>query len=147
MIAQRAQLAGLTLTLPEGWLDITDDLPEGSPPTLAKTNGIGALQFSVARHQSGRGPCIQEHDLKSLLQKFSETHNLGAATGVRANSQSEGTCSLVADFRSEDEAIRAWYVSNGSDLVFATYTTQLIRDEHLSSELLESSAIVASIVW
>ena len=30
------QFCGLTFDMPAGWEDITDDLPEGSPPSLVK---------------------------------------------------------------------------------------------------------------
>jgi len=62
--------ADVRISLLEGWVDVTDDLPEGTPPTLAKPEGVGALQFSVAKYRAGAKPNVSEDDLEALLVKF-----------------------------------------------------------------------------
>ncbi|HSO31026.1 MAG TPA: hypothetical protein VLT33_00880, partial [Labilithrix sp.] len=60
--------AGLTMVIPDGWSDVTDDLPAGTPCTLARPDGIGALQFSRAHYRGGVVPEITVEDLESLLE-------------------------------------------------------------------------------
>ena len=58
------RFADLSLKLSEGWYDITHDLPDGSPCTLAKDDGVGALQFSVARYSGGPRPSYLPANLR-----------------------------------------------------------------------------------
>ncbi len=143
MTAQRVQFASVTLVLPDGWFDITDELVGGAPPTLAKANGIGALQFSVARYESGPEPLVQMADLRHLLQEFSENHDLGEAAAVKERTGE--VMSVSGEFTTVGELVRAWYVSNGGHVALVTYTTQEPHDVRLVAEILETDAIVASI--
>ena len=59
--------SGMKTMLPESWIDVTDDLPDGSPITLAKPDGIGALQFTFAKYQAGALPEVGVDDLHKLL--------------------------------------------------------------------------------
>lgn len=46
-MSQLCTFADVHIILPNDWVDVSDDMPEGTPPTLAKPDGVGALQFSV----------------------------------------------------------------------------------------------------
>jgi hypothetical protein len=143
MTAKRTRFADITLALPDGWLDITADLSGEVPPTLAKPDGIGVLQLSVARYQGGEEPQVQHADLKRLLQTFFEKHRFGTPTTVKAHTASVMVVS--ADFLADEEFIRAWYISNGSHVALATYTTNEPHDARCQLEASEGDEIVSSI--
>jgi hypothetical protein len=111
---------GFTLDLADGWFDVTDDLPDGSPYTLGRETGPGAFQFSSALYRSGIIPDAKEETLRSLLLSFGVTHGLGQPIDVRCDSHN-GIITLVGNF---DHAglLRVWYVTDGSSFILASYT-------------------------
>jgi hypothetical protein len=138
----KAAFAGLTIVIPDTWLDISDDLPPGSPPTLAKADGIGALQFSPARYRSGTVPNFAASDLQHLLEDFATTRKLATAVIEHGSGRHPF---VVADFPSDGEFLRAWYVSNGRDLALVTYVTLEPGSLRLATEIQDASDIVASL--
>jgi hypothetical protein len=55
----KRSFANVFLYLPWGWIDVTDDLPAGSPPTLSRgEKAVGALQFSTALYVTGARPPV-----------------------------------------------------------------------------------------
>jgi hypothetical protein len=133
----------LSIVLPNEWLDVTQDRPSSSPATLARPDGIGALQFSTAKYRSGARPNVTREDLKELLVEFFVSRQLGQPANVR---EREGKMlSLSGDFDGLGEFIRTWYLTNGRDVVLATYVTQESKGERVLMELSEAETIVASI--
>lgn len=112
---------GIHLTLPnDSWRDISETLDAGSPFTLAKEDGIGALQFSPAVYHSGKDPKITLNDLVELVIEFGRQHQLGEPADL--DSESIDAIILAAgSYRDRDNFVRAWYVSDGLNLVFITY--------------------------
>lgn len=74
----RCTFADVLIELPADWVDVGEDMTEGAPPTLAKVDGVGALQFSVARFQSGANPDVHADDLDALLRGSPERARLGS---------------------------------------------------------------------
>ena len=141
-MSQICAFANVRISLPSGWTDISDELPEGTPPTLAKQDGIGALQFSVARYRTGVRPEIGPESLDALLREFAETRMLGAAADVE---RGKSTSHYVgASFSRGGDLVRAWYATNGSDVALVTYVAEAGgRDAEV--ELAEAGGIVRSI--
>jgi hypothetical protein len=135
--------ANCVLRLPDGWVDVTDELPPGSPPSLAKTHGHGVLQFSVATYSAGKKPGVSSKDLETMLHEFAQDKGLGAPQDMSI--QHNGVASVSADFQGQNELIRAWYVSDGVDVALVTYTTQTVDDVKETGELDEANSIVDSI--
>lgn len=104
------QFAGLDMDAVPGWFDVTADLETGSPPTLAKEDGIGALQFSSAKYAGGNDPRITATTLKSLLRDFQNREGLPQPKQV-----AETARSASATFQEEDQLLRVWFLSNGFD--------------------------------
>ena len=91
--------------LKPGWLDITEDVGPGNLASLAQAEGVGALQFSVARYSGGPLPQIGLSDLEGMLRSFGSARDLGAPADVRCE---EGALLVVkGDFNSPSEVIRA----------------------------------------
>lgn len=137
------EMAGLTLSLPDGWRDVTEELPAGAPPTLAREAGVGALQFSVAWYEGGEHPAFDEAALKGLYRDFCRTHALAAEEPERLAARH---CLCVGGVAAAPEGVVAiWYVSNGSDIALVTYTGLDPDDPDTRRELTEATRIVRSI--
>ncbi len=139
---QHVAFAGIHLSLRSGWLDVTAELPSGSPPTLAKATGVGALQFSIARYSSGQRPGFTLARLEGLLAEFGESRSLG----VPAAQERDGDKGrfVAASFQNADELVRVWYLTNGTDLALVTYVSGAVGIGMIQ-ELDEAAEIVKSI--
>ncbi len=137
---RRFQLDGFTAELPPGWCHITED--SAAPVlTLARKDGVGALQFSVALYAGGERPAGTVGELQSLLDRFADCRALGPMSNALMD---HGPPAVAAGtFEGADDLLRVWYVSTGGDFAFVTYTCtcELFR----RAELAEAEAIVRSI--
>src|SRR6266404_5571669 len=70
-------LDNLIITGAPGWFDVTDELEVGAPFTLARSDGFGALQFSLATYKSGQVPAIGLDQLRQLLADFGFSREFG----------------------------------------------------------------------
>ncbi|MBX3191225.1 MAG: hypothetical protein KF819_29780 [Labilithrix sp.] len=113
-------LEGLTVLEPDDWFDITDELPEGTPVTLARRDGVGALQFSFARYRAGARPNVVREDLEELMTEFAAVRHLGPVSSRLL--KLDHCIAISADFCPDGDIVRLWYATNGNDVVFATYT-------------------------
>ncbi len=138
-----SRFAGLKLQIPEGWGDISEDLPPDSPPTLARRTGVGALQFSVARYRSGARPAIDEEELKKLFIGFCQAQSFGRiepSVLLTSKTACVGGVSITPE-----EVVAVWYLSNGADVALVTYTRLGPEDPTTKEELSEAKAMVESI--
>lgn len=136
------QFHGLQFELPPEWVDITDDLEDKWPPTLAGPLVGGALQFSIARYKSGEVPNITIGDLRELLTKFCANlpHKFDEPVERVGSINSVG---CVAN--GEEELVAVWHLSNGRDYVMATYTSLSPADPGTEVELSQARQLVESI--
>jgi hypothetical protein len=128
----RVEFNGLRFNLPHGWADITDDLPAGSPPSLARPTGVGAVQFSVAKYRGGKEPDVTVESLQKLLADFHAQH---AIPGAEPISKIGKTMSVGATSIANGELISATYLSNGKDVVLTTYICQDTDSPELHEDL------------
>lgn len=141
-MSHRCTFADVLIELPAGWVDVGEDMPEGAPPTLAKVDGVGALQFSVARYQSGANPNIHADDLDGLLREFARKSSLGDPSDV---DHGEAASRYIgATFVRGTDLTRVWYASNGSNIALVTYVADAGNAACLA-ELTEAAEIVRSI--
>jgi hypothetical protein len=145
LVPMRFPFAGVTIDFLEGWLDLTDSLPEGTPPTLGRGDlGRGALQFTTARYAGGEKPKYDKRVLQELLREFEASQQWSAAANVaEMESAVSKTFGAYADHVSEGWLTRVWYVSDGEHLAFVTYTAEVSVVAH--HELDEAHQIVSSI--
>jgi len=143
MTTSFVDFAGLRLRLCAGWLDITGDLDPGAPPTLARADGVGALQATVAVYAGGEDPAITRTGLLKLLREFGVAHALGQPKGVVGETR-EGRILLSGRFSSSAEVIVAWYLTNGHDLALVTYTSLEPNTEQTRKEIVEAEAMLRS---
>jgi hypothetical protein len=121
------------------WQDTTED---DGPYTLTLADGNGALQFSVATYKGGKRPNVTVADLSSMLTEFITAREL-----VETNDRDieENPVSLVATNACADDCfLRIWYLSDGGNIVLATYACGV---GHQNVELPECESIVRSIVF
>lgn len=144
MRQDRVSFAGVSLCLPPGWYDITDDLEAETPPTLARgADGFGALQFTTARYRSGANPSLGTEDLDSLLDSLVSVEPL---TSLCKRSVVVGRMGgITQDFSHGQDFVRIYYLTDGNNVVMVTYRCELSDLASASRELSQADAIVASI--
>lgn len=134
------QYHGLQFDLPAGWADVTEDLPAHSPPTLAHPDGVGVIQFSIARYSRGERPNTTCEALEKLLVEFFSQQMLEGGQPERI----EARVAIVGRIATS-EPIAVWYASNGLDLVLITYTSVEPANFTASEELEQARKLVASL--
>ncbi len=138
---QRIAFESFSVVTPSGWQVITDSVEADDPPaTLARGDGVGALQFSIALHTSGPVPDPGPDALGEIIVSFGHSHNLGQASDVSVES---GPLRLAAgSFAWDDDFVRVWQVCDGRNFALITYTCEL---EHEGRELVQCEQIVRSL--
>jgi hypothetical protein len=124
------------------WSDVTDQLAgEGVPLTLAKNDGVGALQITEAKSLSGSPPDADSRTLLAMLREFGESAALGQATDMQVEA---GPPIVAAASFIGDAFVRVWYLSDGANIALATYTCAL-ENAAQSGEVAECEAIVRTV--
>jgi hypothetical protein len=137
------QFKTFTVVAPDGWEDVTDTLEFEAPPiTLARNDGVGALQFSIAVYSHGERPDPAPEDLLGMLEEFGQARGLGKPDAVLIRSSPLRTA--AGSFLSNDDFVRAWYVSDGLNFALITYTCDAGSE---IEELAECEQIVRSLAF
>src|SRR4051794_33045611 len=102
----RVQFYGLSFDLPEAWADITQDVPGGSPPSLARPTGAGAIQFSIAKYRGGEEPNVTIDRSWALLEEFCQSNDMPCDNMVDCTGK---LISVEASSLTNRELIRARY--------------------------------------
>jgi hypothetical protein len=132
-----------SVVAPPGWVDITDSLEHmETPPTLARGDGIGALQFLTAIYSHGERPDPSLDQLLVMLQEFGESRGLG--TPVAVVTRAERLRLAAGSFISDGDFVRAWYVSDGLSFALVTYVCEAGRE---AEELADCEQIVRSLAF
>ena len=143
-MGHKVQFAGVLLELEGDWRDITDTLPDGTPPTLARETGLGALQFSVAKYNKGKLPDIQRPHLERFLYYFEDAQGFERKCKT-TQFDGKGTFGISCEYDLPSSFIRVWYVSDGMNLAFLTYTSTNDHSEAFQSELRQATVIAKSV--
>lgn len=142
MVMLRTSFPNFTVELPPGWRDITSDKEVPNlPATVARTDGVGALQFSIALHKSGPCPRGSVEELQALLDGTAQSHGLESPSDTTCESSPRGL--VASSFHWDDDFVRVWYMSENGSFALVTYTCEhSIFDAH---ELRDAEKIVRSI--
>jgi hypothetical protein len=124
----------------DGWLDVTEADSANKPFTLARGDGVGALQFSIASFRGGKVPDPNPTGLLSMLRDYLESSQLGEPTDIAT--ESEPVRLAAGSVRDDEWFMRIWYVSDARNFAFVTYTVEW-RNRQI--ELAECERIVRSI--
>lgn len=135
------KVGNLQISTPSNWFDITDDIETQNPPfTLARPDGVGAIQFSTAEYRSGKAPNITINDLHKLLEDFSASRKLGE--GYDFASQSRALLIVASSYSFEDAFLRVWYASDGQNVALVTYNCRKGQEQ---TELTDCEEIILSL--
>ena len=134
---------GFHVDTPDGWEDVTDTVGvDGAPATIARPDGVGALQFSVGLYTGGTRPDPSVELLLEMLHEFGEARGLGAPGDVVMQ---VGRLRLVAGlFLPGNDFLRVWYLSDGLSFALVTYVCEAGREAH---ELADCERIVRSLTF
>jgi hypothetical protein len=137
------RFAAFTVAAPDGWEDITGSLGLENPPiTLARTGGVGALQFSIAIYSGGERPDPSPEELLEMVHEFGQSRGLGTPGAVRTRS---GQLRMaMGNFVSDENFVRAWYVSDGLSFALVTYVCEAGRE---TEELADCEQIIGSLTF
>lgn len=141
----RVQFCDMLLLLPDGWVDITDDLGPGAVPTLARGEaGFGVLQFTSAFYTAGVDPTVTTAHLVELLDGLQRARGLLPDGSPIVEDLPRP--SVRADFSMGSDFVRVYYVSEGSNICLVTYVSEA-GSPKLESELVDADAIVSSLTF
>lgn len=142
MILRVLDFGAFAISVADGWEDITATLDDADAPrTIADpVSGVGALQLSAAMYEGGPMPRVGARDLSALLDEFADGRGLGGP--LDRSSHSGGVAIEGASFRSGEDLIRAWYASDGENIMLATYVCKWC---HRGREALQAEMAVRSI--
>lgn len=131
----------LRIRPPSGWLDVTTEIGVDNPPfTLAKNDGVGVIQFSVAKYSGGDRPQITIENLKHLLADFAQSRELERGFDAAVREQPLLTC--AQSYNHGTQFLRVWYCSNRFDVALVTYVCEMAVQER---ELPECESIINSL--
>jgi hypothetical protein len=138
----RQRLLNFTVELPPGWCDITGELPGSPPPTVGKSRGVGALQFSQAEFEGGEPMHLTAEDLLDMVKGIAA----GADSTISFDEQTDASGPLrvgAVSMALEGNFVRLWGVCDGRGVVIATYTCNW--RERRPDELAECRRVIESI--
>ncbi|WP_243367836.1 hypothetical protein [Microvirga solisilvae] len=139
---KRIAFGGIEVTVPPPWHDITDEVEvDNAPYTLADSEGVGALQFSIALYEGGAVPDPSQEKLRDMALKFGEDRNLGDPFEESLFTH-EALRGAGMNYQWGDDFIRVWYVSDGRSFAFVTYCCEW---EHQRREVSLCEDIVKSL--
>jgi hypothetical protein len=135
------RIGNLQITTPADWLDVTTEIEESTPPlSLAKPNGVGAIQFTMAEFRGGKPPGITLDTLSDLLADFAQSRKFGR--GFASTRQDEPLLTVAASFDIAGRFWRVWYCSNGQSVALVTYNC---GNNQQQAELSDCENIVRSL--
>jgi hypothetical protein len=138
----RQRMLNFTVELPKGWCDITRELPGNPPPTVGKSRGVGALQFSQAEFEGGEPMHLTADDLLEMVKGIAASAD--SVISFDEHTESSGPLRLGAvSMALEGNFVRLWGVCDGRGVVIATYTCDW--RERREAELEERVRVVESI--
>ncbi len=110
----------LQIKLPNGWSDCSED-NDGTPTYIRElSDDPGPLQVSWAEYTGGKIPDPSTDDLIQMSRELGESQSFGEL--VESNG---GACDFgrlgTAVFRSPEQRIQIWHLSNGRDFITVTH--------------------------
>jgi len=140
----RAVFANFAVDLPAGWGDITAEVEADDPPaTVARDDGVGALQFSISLYEAGPRPRGDVKELQALLDEFAESHGLILPSNPTSEQSPRGL--VAASFKWDDDFVRVWYLAGEGNVALVTFTCA--AGEVSRPELAEAEQIVRSVIF
>jgi hypothetical protein len=134
----RIQFDFFSVDTPDGWRNISESVES----TLARDNGVGALQIAIELYLSGTVANPTPQDLLAMVEHFAKVHKLGKPLNVAL--ESKPIRLAAASYNWNGAFLRLWQVSDGGNFAFVTYTCDA---RHSDRELPDCEAIVRSLVF
>jgi hypothetical protein len=127
---------------PQGWLDITDEVGgDNAPFTLARAQGLGALQLSVGVQRAGGPPQPTPQDLLVMGREIAAQR--GLHTPLEERVELSPVLMGQLSFHAEDAFVRLWVVFDGVEFVAASYVCGW---EARDREVMEAELVVRNVM-
>ena len=128
----------LKITFPDGWVDISNENPDG-PPTFIneKLEEPGVLQISTADYISGEKPIAEYDDLVSLSENAGLRNEFGELITKESGDCKLGKYGCVQFSRPDFPFITVWHLTNGKDFIFSTFICSTMPDQKEVDEVKE----------
>ena len=134
--------AGLILKIPSPWNDISLDLPPNSPPTLAREDGVGVIQFTTSEYRSGELPDFGPDELRNMFETFCSANGI-PKVHVHIKSYDQILYASGVSI-TNNEIVSVWCITDGRNISIATYTNLEPKNPSAIAELAEAEIIVKS---
>jgi hypothetical protein len=119
----RIRFDSFSVVAPRGWEDVTGSIEVDDPPaTLARGDGVGALQFSVALYAGGTVPDPTPADLLRMVASFGEARGLATPRDVAV--ESSPLRLAAGSFAWGEDFLRVWQIADGRNFAFVTYSCE-----------------------
>lgn len=124
MTSHLLDFGDFSVSVPDGWDELSPaEQASEMPLTIADAeNGVGALQISAAIYRGGPLPRFDTAGLAELLDDFARTREL--RDGFDRTDDAANTFVIGESFRSRENFVRVWYVSDGRSVLLVTYTCE-----------------------
>lgn len=134
----------LKVTLLPGWMDISDQNPNGPPTYIRKDNGSpGVLQFSLDLYEAGEKPAPSKDGLiKMAINTGLEHPDFGEVVSDSSGSCSFGIYGSAVFSSAKYGRSQVWWLSNGLDFILATH---IGVDKSSDIEIQEEQQIVENV--
>lgn len=110
----------LQITLPHGWADCSEE-NEGGPTYLRELSADpGPLQVSWAEYTGGKVPDPSADDLAEMSRDLGADQDFGELIECAGGACDFGRLG-TAIFRSQEQRVQIWHLSNGKDFITATH--------------------------
>lgn len=128
----RRTFEGFSIVLPPGWEEVLGDAtysdPDEVPAASFGAPGGGTLQVSPVLLEDVEDTSSGIDDPAPLAIEWGRHRGLAAPLGTASGAAAEGTIA-TATYRLGSDFVQVWFLTNGQDLIQATYVTSWTAQE------------------
>ena len=147
MTSSRLRFDGFSLVLPAGWSEMLDEAtytdPEQSPPlVLVADNGAGTLYVSTPVLYEDTFVGMTTEDAERRALEWGRRRGLPEPVLLQSEPLPDGGARATAVHRVGEQLVQVWFLTNGRDVVHASYVSSWDERDH---DRRGREAIVASL--
>jgi len=125
LLGGRRDYDGFSILLPPGWHEINEDATYSDPdevPAAAFGTGSGTLHVSLVALEEDDEPTLTRDAARTLALDWGRRRGLAAPLAVAAGAGAKGA-TATASYRLGGDFVQVWFLTNGHDVIQASYVT------------------------